>query len=84
MTDSKTTNVGGCAATSRNETIIRRVAGSFVLLSLTLALTVHIGWLGLAAFVGLNLLQSSFTGFCPLEKMLEARQNAAEAGAVSH
>jgi hypothetical protein len=73
----------GCAPTNRNETIIRRVAGTFVLTSLVLAMTVHIGWLGLAAFVGLNLLQSSFTGFCPLEKMLEARQKTAETGAVS-
>lgn len=56
-----------------HENTIRRVAGSIVLASILLALTVHIGWLGLAAFVGLNLLQSSFTGFCPLERILDAR-----------
>ena len=53
------------------ERIIRAVAGTFVLLSLALAIWVHIYWLGLAAFVGVNLLQSSFTKFCPLEFFLE-------------
>jgi len=53
------------------ERIIRAVAGTFVLVSITLAYVVNIYWLGLALFVGLNLLQSSFTKFCPLEKILE-------------
>lgn len=53
------------------ERIIRAVAGTMVLLSLTLAYIVHVYWLGLAAFVGLNLLQSSVIQFCPLEKVLE-------------
>jgi len=51
--------------------IIRAVAGTFVLVSLALAIWVHIYWLGLAAFVGFNLLQSAFTKFCPLEFFLE-------------
>lgn len=54
------------------ELIIRAVAGTFVLTSITLAYFVNINWLGLAAFVGLNLLQSSLTRFCPLEKILDA------------
>ncbi len=53
------------------ERIIRAVAGTFVLVSITLAYLVNIYWLGLALFVGLNLVQSSFTKFCPLEKILE-------------
>jgi Protein of unknown function (DUF2892) len=53
------------------ERIIRAVAGTFVLVSVTLAYFIHIYWLGLAAFVGLNLLQSSFTRFCPLEMILD-------------
>jgi hypothetical protein len=53
-----------------NERVIRRFAGSFVLLSLALGWMVHPGWLLFTAFVGLNLVQSSFTGFCPLERML--------------
>lgn len=40
-------------------------AGTLVLLSLALAHLVSPLWLWLTAFVGLNLLQSSVTGFCP-------------------
>jgi hypothetical protein len=53
------------------ERIVRAVAGVFVLISIMLAYLVHINWLALAAFVGLNLLQSSFTKFCPLELILD-------------
>ena len=52
------------------ETLIRRFAGAFVLASLALGWWVHPAWLLFTAFVGLNLLQSSFTGLCPLERML--------------
>jgi Protein of unknown function (DUF2892) len=41
------------------------LAGSMVLFSLALAWLVSPYWLLLAAFVGANLLQASFTGFCP-------------------
>jgi hypothetical protein len=53
-----------------NEVIIRRFAGVFILLSLVLAWFVHPAWLLFTAFVGLNLLQSSFTQICPLERIL--------------
>jgi uncharacterized membrane protein YccC len=53
------------------ERIVRAVAGVFVLTGVTLALTVNIYWIGLTAFVGLNLFQSSITRFCPLEKILD-------------
>ncbi len=49
------------------ERIIRRFAGSFILLSLLLAHYHSPYWLWFTAFVGFNLLQSSFTNFCPLE-----------------
>jgi len=49
---------------------IRVIAGTFVLASLALGVWVHRGWLLLAAFVGLNLIQSAFTGFCPPEMLL--------------
>lgn len=52
------------------EMVIRRVAGSVVLGSLSLGWWVHPGFFLVTAFVGLNLLQSSFTKFCPLESML--------------
>lgn len=41
------------------------VAGTVVLLSALLTVAVSTWWLLLTAFVGLNLLQSSLTGFCP-------------------
>ncbi len=53
-----------------NDRIIRRFAGTFVLASLALGWWVHPAWLLFTAFVGLNLLQSSFTGICPLERIL--------------
>ena len=53
-----------------NDLIIRRFAGAFVLGSLALGWFVHPAWFLFTAFVGANLLQSSFTSFCPLERML--------------
>ncbi len=52
------------------EMIIRRFAGTFILGSLLLAHYHSPYWLWFTAFVGFNLLQSSFTGFCPLEIIL--------------
>ena len=45
-------------------------AGSFILVSLLLAHYVNANWLWFTAFVGANLLQSAFTGFCPLARIL--------------
>jgi hypothetical protein len=55
---------------SRTENAIRRLAGILVLGSLALGYWVHPGWLLFTAFVGLNLLQSSFTGICPIEPVV--------------
>lgn len=52
------------------DSAIRVLAGTFVLLSLVLFVAVGPWGLALAAFVGLNLIQSAFTGFCPAEKVL--------------
>ena len=46
-------------------------AGAMILLSLTLAHFFGSWWLLLAAFVGANLLQAAFTGFCPLAMILK-------------
>jgi len=54
----------------KTESCIRLLAGSLVLLSLALARLVSPWWLLLAAFVGVNLIQSAFTGFCPAEIIL--------------
>jgi len=53
------------------ERIVRAVAGTIVLTSILLAFFVDVKWLFLTSFVGVNLLQSSFTKFCPLEKVLD-------------
>ena len=49
---------------------LRFAAGFFVLLSLALGTWVHPYWYGFTAFVGLNLLQSAFTKWCPLMSIL--------------
>jgi hypothetical protein len=49
------------------ENVIRILAGTMVLIGTALAHWVHPNWHLLTAFVGLNLLQSAFTGFCPAE-----------------
>lgn len=55
---------------------VRIIAGCFILLSLALA---HVNgqadlsrpsWLWFTIFVGVNLLQSGFTGFCPMDRIL--------------
>jgi len=52
------------------ERYIRRIAGTFVLISLALGLWVSKWWFLFTAFVGLNLIQSSFTGWCLMEDIL--------------
>lgn len=49
---------------------IRAIAGTFILLSLILAHVHSPYWLLFTAFVGLNLLQSAFTRWCLMEKLL--------------
>ena len=53
------------------ESLIRILAGTLVLTSLALGHWVDTRWLFLAVFVGLNLIQSAFTGFCPAELILK-------------
>ena len=60
--------------------IIRRFAGVFVLASLVLAHYHSPYWLWFTAFVGFNLLQSSFTSFCPLEIILRKFGVATDCG----
>jgi hypothetical protein len=45
---------------------IHVMAGVFILGSLSLGVWVHPGWFFFTAFVGLNLFQFGFTGFCPM------------------
>ena len=53
-----------------NEMLIRRIAGVFVLVSVALGWFVSPWFLAFTLFVGFNLLQSSMTKFCPLERIL--------------
>ena len=55
----------------KREMIIRAIAGTFVLISLALGWFVSPYWLLFTAFVGLNLLQSSFTKWCLMEDILK-------------
>ena len=50
--------------------IIHAIAGSFILISLLLSIFVSQNWLWFTAFVGANLLQSSFTKWCLMDDIL--------------
>lgn len=52
--------------------IVLAFAGTVILASLALSHWHSPSWLWLAAFVGVNMLQAAFTGFCPLAKILKA------------
>ena len=54
------------------ERVVFAFAGGVVLLSVALGYFVSPWWLLVTVFVGANLLQSSFTGFCPLARILGA------------
>lgn len=51
--------------------IVRAVAGSFILISLVFSIYVSENWLWFTAFIGANLLQSSFTKWCLMEDILK-------------
>lgn len=51
--------------------LVFAIAGSFILISLILARFHSPYWLWFTAFVGANMLQASFTGFCPLAMILK-------------
>ena len=55
------------------EYIIRRIAGILVIGGVVMAYLVSMLWLLLPLFVGINLLQSSFTKFCPLDSILKKK-----------
>lgn len=53
------------------ERVLRGIAGTFVLLSILLAVKADVQWLWFTAFVGLNLFQSAFTDWCPIMWLLK-------------
>lgn len=50
---------------------VRVIAGLMILISLILTVYVHPSFIWLTAFVGVNLIQSAFTGFCPAATLLK-------------
>jgi hypothetical protein len=52
------------------EPMLRLIAGAFVMASVLAGMYVHPGFLWFTAFVGLNLFQSSFSGWCPMMAIL--------------
>ena len=54
-----------------NEHIVRLCAGIVVLLGIALAHYVSEYWIFFSVFMGVNLVQSAFTGICPLEMILK-------------
>ena len=55
----------------KTESLIRIFAGTMILVSVTLVYFVSPWWLLFTAFIGVNLIQSAFTGFCPPEWVLK-------------
>ena len=51
--------------------IVFAVAGAFILISVLLSQYHSVNWLWFTAFVGANLLQSAFSGFCPMAIILK-------------
>ena len=51
--------------------LVMAFAGTFILISVSLAVLHSLNWLWFTGFVGLNLLQAAFTGFCPLALILK-------------
>lgn len=51
--------------------VVFAVAGLFILLSVALSQVHSVYWLGFTAFVGINMFQAAFTGFCPMAMMLK-------------
>ena len=52
------------------ERTLRLIAGIFVLISVALTVFVSQKWIYFTAFIGLNLLQSAFTNWCPMITIL--------------
>jgi hypothetical protein len=66
------------------ENAIRIMAGTMMLISVALAHWVSQWWLLLGAFVGFNLIQSAFTGFCPAAIILGKLGVGKEGGSCCH
>lgn len=66
----------------KTDSLVRLLAGVFVLIGTVLAWRVSPWWLLLPGFVGANLIQSVFTGFCPPTLVLTKLGWVDEAGVI--
>ncbi|PCE65058.1 YgaP family membrane protein [Sediminicola luteus] len=60
-----------CSTTTPLNRAIKAIAGTFIIISVLLAMFVNENWLWFTLFVGANLLQSSFTKWCLMEDILK-------------
>lgn len=67
----------------KTESFIRVLAGTFILISVALTLWHSPWWLVLTGFIGLNLIQSAFTGFCPPTFVLEKLRRVRPDGTIN-
>ena len=67
------------------ERAVEAFAGIMILVSVLLTVFVHPGWIWFTVFIGVNLFQQAFTGFCPAALVLKqfGFRPAAELGAAS-
>ncbi len=65
-----TQTVAETSSSTSIDRLVFRFAGLFVLVSLILAQVHSVNWLWFTAFVGANMVQFSFSGFCPLAMIL--------------
>ncbi|WP_372733698.1 DUF2892 domain-containing protein [Nocardioides sp.] len=70
--ESAAESIGGASAAVNRDRGVLALAGTMILISVLLVALVSPWWLLLTGFVGLNLLQSSITGFCPAAIVLRA------------
>ncbi len=67
----------------KTDSFIRILAGTFILISIGLTLWHSAWWLLFTAFIGLNLIQSAFTGFCPPTLLLEKMNRVRPDGTIN-
>lgn len=64
------------------ENLVMAAAGGFVFISVVLSVVYSVYWLIFTGFVGINLFQAAFTGFCPLAIAL--KKMGVKSGSVFH
>jgi len=67
----KKTDFKALEASMALDKLVFRIAGIFIVLSLLLSQVHSVYWLVFTGFVGLNMIQASYTGFCPMAILLK-------------